>query len=79
MDETVQTPMQTFTHCLHVRGRANSMVPRDLGLTRSEGAFVTDERYAKGVELVKLVHTETVESEPRLGGKIVISLLGIES
>ncbi len=79
MDETVQTPMQTFTHCLHVRGRANSMVPRDLGLTRSEGTFVTDEWYAKGVGLVKLVHTETVESEPRLGGKIVISLLGVES
>ncbi len=79
MDETVETPMKTFVNCLHVRGTATSMIPRDLGLTRSQGTFVTDEWYAKGVGLVKLVHTETVDLEPRLGGKIVISLLGIES
>lgn len=74
-DEEVTTQAGTFKNCLHVQGTAAVDIGRILTIVADEVKFTTDEWYAPGVGLVKLVRFEDVDSKHAYGGNIEMSLV----
>jgi len=73
-NETVLVPAGQFENCLHVRGYAWIKVPYSLGFDKDDVFFETNEWYAPGVGLVKILHSEKVESTQAYGGTITMVL-----
>ncbi len=73
-DAEVEVPAGRFAGCLHVRGTAKFDVPRVLSSAKDVITFTTDEWYAPNVGLVRLEHTEMVDSDQIDDGSITMVL-----
>ena len=78
VDEEVATPAGMFENCLHIQGTAEVDIGRTLTLVSDHVEFTTDEWYAKGIGLVKLVRFEDVDTEYAYGGTIEMSLVDFD-
>lgn len=74
IDETVTVPAGTFEHCLKVRGEAVAPVLADPAIGVSEVPVTTEEWYAPGVGLVRLLRREELNTAHVFGGEIVMEL-----
>lgn len=75
LDEEVKTKAGAFTNCLHIKGTAAVDIGRILTIAQDEVKFTTDEWYAPGVGLVKLVRFEDVDSKHVYGGTVEMNLV----
>ena len=78
VDARVEVPAGRFENCLHVRGTATFDVPRVLSSIKDVITFTTDEWYAPGVGLVRVEHSEAVDSDQVDGGSITMALTHFE-
>ena len=75
LDEEVRTKAGAFKNCLHIKGTAAVDIGRILTIAQDEVKFTTDEWYAPGVGLVKLVRFEDVDSNHVYGGTVEMNLV----
>lgn len=75
VSEDVKTKAGLFKDCIHVKGIAIVDIGRILSIVQDEVKFTTDEWYAPGVGLVKLVRFEDVDSKHAYGGKVELNLV----
>ena len=73
-DEAVETAAGRFERCLLVRGSSGVSLRRPLSIAADEVTFTTFEWYAPGVGLVRLEHSEDVDSNQTTGGSIKLEL-----
>lgn len=74
-DETVKVPAGEFTNCIKVLGEADLQMYVDGPTGMQTIPLVTEEWYARGVGLVKMVRTETVTSNLMAGGTAIYELM----
>ncbi len=74
VDAEVEVPAGRFEGCLHVRGTAQFDVPRVLSSAKDVITFTTDEWYASNVGLVRLEHSEMVNSDQIDDGSVTMML-----
>lgn len=77
-DEKVEVPAGTFEHCIRVEGQGLLNVLADARIGASEVPVTHTEWYAPGVGLVKLVRTETLDTQQIVGGTVTMELLEFE-
>ena len=78
LDETVEVPAGRFEKCLKLEGTGLLNVLADARIGASEVPVTHTEWYAPGVGLVKLVRTETLETQAIVGGTITMELTDFE-
>lgn len=78
LDDTVEVPAGRFEKCLRLEGTALLHVLADARVGASEVPVTHTEWYAPGVGLVKLVRTETLDTQAIVGGSITMELVGFE-
>lgn len=75
-DATVEVPAGSYSHCVRVRGQGDLRLFVDPVSGFQDVPIVTDEWYAPGVGLVKLVRSETLETRFLSGGRYTLELTG---
>jgi hypothetical protein len=78
LDETVEVPAGKFEKCLKLEGSGLLNVLADARIGASEVPVTHIEWYAPGVGLVKLVRTETLETQAIVGGSVTMELTGFD-
>ena len=78
LDDVVEVPAGKFERCLRIEGTGVLNVLADARIGASEVPVTHTEWYAPGVGLVKLVRTETLQTEAIVGGQVTMELLGFE-
>ena len=74
MDEKVEVPAGVFEHCARVEGRADLTIYADPVSGFRKTPIRTTEWYCKGVGLVKLLRTESIDTSFFIGGKVAMVL-----
>jgi hypothetical protein len=74
MDEKVEVPAGVFEHCARVEGRADLTIYADPVSGFRKTPISTTEWYCKGVGLVKLLRTESIDTSFFIGGKVAMVL-----
>lgn len=75
VEQTVQTPADTFEHCLLVQGTANIKMYIDALVAWRDVPMITREWYCPHVGLVKLEREESSPSKFVVGGKLSMELV----
>ncbi|MGQ0698043.1 MAG: hypothetical protein ACT4PZ_07345 [Panacagrimonas sp.] len=78
LDDVVEVPAGKFEHCLRLEGEGLIHVLADARLGASPVPITHTEWYAPGVGLVKLLRTETLDTEQIVGGTVEMQLLEFE-
>ena len=75
LDDVVEVPAGKFERCLRLEGTGLLNVLADARIGASEVPVAHTEWYAPGVGLVKLVRTETLDTQQIVGGTVTMELL----
>ena len=70
LDETVEVPAGSFSHCVKVRGDASLRLYVDPAKGFADQPLITTEWYCKGVGLVRFDRDESVQSAFLSGGSV---------
>lgn len=74
LDEVVEVPAGRFEHCLKLEGSGLLNVLADARIGASDVPVTHIEWYAPGVGLVKLLRTETLDTQQIVGGTVEMQL-----
>lgn len=75
LDESVEVPAGSFSHCVLVEGQAELTLYADPRTGDSHIQVTTREWYAPGVGLVKLERDEPLDTDVYKGGKMTLELM----